>query len=111
MLSWFAHAHAVVTDTFHGTISSMITHAPLALFQRESNSVKMNYLVKQLGIETALIENASNLERLLSGHLNYDAIEDRICELRATGMRYLRDQLNNVSDVSCPEMDSPVSIC
>lgn len=98
MLSWFAHATAVVTDTFHGTISSIITHAPLALFQRESNTVKMNYLVKQLGIEAAQIEAAEQLEHVLVEPLNYNAIEGRLLELRAAGMRYLEDQLTSIPD-------------
>ena len=93
MLSWFSGASAVVTDTFHGTISSVITHAPLVLFTRSTNTVKLGYLVKQLGIERCLVKSGEGVEEVLSRPLDYDAVDSRVVQLRDEGMAYLNRQL------------------
>lgn len=94
MLSWFNSAEAVITDTFHGTISSVIAHAKFALFTRPTNTVKLNYLIEQLGIEERVVGPENSLERVLSKEVNYSAVDSKVGEIRAKGAAYLDQQLD-----------------
>lgn len=93
MLSWFANASAVITDTFHGTISSVITHAPLALFTRPTNTVKLGHLVSQLGIESRVVSAERSLQEVLASPFDYGEVDRRVATLRAEGAAYLDGQL------------------
>ena len=92
MLSWFANAAAVVTDTFHGTISSVIAHAPLALFTRPTNTVKLGYLVRQLGLADRVATLGSSLEATLSIEQDFEVVDETVSALRREGMAYLEEQ-------------------
>lgn len=51
VIAYFQHANCVVTDTFHGTIMSVITHSQFVSVVREhgyGNSQKMNDLLERL---------------------------------------------------------------
>lgn len=93
MLAWFANASAVITDTFHGTISSVITHAPLALFTRPTNTVKLGYLVRQLGIESRVVGPNRSLAETLAAPFDYRDVDSRVARLRTEGSAYLDEQL------------------
>ena len=94
MLAWFSSASAVITDTFHGTISSVITHAPLALFTRPTNTVKLGSLVNQLGLEEILVTEERDVGEVLSRPFSYERVEEKISALRTEGMSYLDSQLD-----------------
>lgn len=93
MLSWFANASAIITDTFHGTISSIVTHAPFALFTRSTNTVKLGYLVQQLGIETRVASSERSLQEIFATLLDYEEVDRRVAALRAESLAYLDCQL------------------
>lgn len=93
MLSWFANASAVITDTFHGTISSVITQAPFALFSRPSNTVKLGHLVRQLGIESRIVGLQRSLGEVLAASFDYEDVAKRVARLREEGYAYLDGQL------------------
>ena len=51
IIAYFQHADCVVTDTFHGTILSVITHRQFVSVVRESgygNSQKLTDLLERL---------------------------------------------------------------
>lgn len=93
MLAWFSSASAVITDTFHGTISSVITHAPLALFTRPTNTVKLGSLVRQLGLESRLVTEGLGVGDILDRPFSYEAVEENVKVLRSEGSAYLDLQL------------------
>ena len=50
VLRWFKFADCFVTDTFHGTIFSIITKSRFVSLLRSSNENKLRFLLEQLGL-------------------------------------------------------------
>ena len=55
VLGWFKGAEYVVTDTFHGTIFSIITGRKFVTLVRESNAEKIISLLSCLGLENRIV--------------------------------------------------------
>lgn len=93
MLQVFANARAVITDTFHGTISSYIAHTPAAVFVRENNNVKLGHLLELLGYTGRQVTTASQLEGVLDSEMDFAETDRRVAALRQAGMAYLTEAL------------------
>ncbi len=93
MLQIFANATAVVTDTFHGTISAYIARTPMAVFVRENNSVKLGCLLEQLGYTQRRVTAPEELEQVLSRKMDFADTDRRVAFLRQEGMAYLKASL------------------
>ena len=94
MLQIFANAEAVITDTFHGTISSYIARTPAAVFVRQNNNVKLGYLLEQLGYEDRQVISADQLENVLATPPDFAEADRRVAALREAGMAYLTEALD-----------------
>lgn len=51
VLAWFRDADHIITDTFHGTIFSIITHSSFCTLVRDSNSEKLGSLLRWLAVD------------------------------------------------------------
>ncbi|MEL0584275.1 MAG: polysaccharide pyruvyl transferase family protein [Candidatus Thiodiazotropha sp. (ex. Lucinoma kazani)] len=105
LLSLFKNADSVVTDTFHGTIFSIISRKPfVSLLRYEnkmgSNSNKLNFLLSQLGLETRIYNYTEDLDIQLNERIQYDKVDDCLEMLRETSMQYICDALSLVSTAS-----------
>lgn len=95
-LEWidlFRNAECVVTDTFHGTIVSVISNKPMAILVRnELNSNKMIDLLKRCGIQDRRLKNISEkeLEKAFSKELDFSEINSNVLELRKNAEDYLK---------------------
>ncbi|MES9940605.1 MAG: polysaccharide pyruvyl transferase family protein [Candidatus Thiodiazotropha sp. 6PLUC2] len=99
LLSLFKYAEGVITDTFHGTIFSIINKRPfLSLLRyqnkRGSNSNKLKFLLKQLGLESRVYNNKDDFEIQLNKSIQYDKVDNCLEELRKTSNQYLSDSLS-----------------
>ena len=93
MIQVFANAQAVITDTFHGTITSYIAHTPMAIFVRENNNNKLEDLIKTIGIEDRKVASPEMLEDVLNTPLNFGVLDETIEKLRRFGEQYLEQAL------------------
>lgn len=95
VLAWFSHAEAVVTDTFHGTIFSILTHRPFATLVRNSagggygNEEKLTDLLCRLGLSHRILSDLSALPALLETKIDYAAVEAVLARERARTKAYL----------------------
>ena len=97
-LEWlyiFANSSFVITDTFHGTIASVITNKPVAILTRPNiNSNKLENLIDTLGITSRKLNpNFENLENLYTEEMDYQHINDRVESLREASATYLDNSL------------------
>jgi len=95
MLEVFGNAKAVITDTFHGTISSYITQSPVAVFVRNNNNNKLDYLLECLCLQDRKVSDLSQLEEILNTKIDYSIPDNNVLELRRFGMEYLLNALKN----------------
>ena len=98
MLGYFKKAEYVVTDTFHGTIFSVLYHKPLAVFCRSpkntdySNENKLLDLVMKLKLENQLVKDPEDLEQVLTHEIDYTLIDNIRVEGTKKAVSYLRKQ-------------------
>lgn len=89
MLKVFAGAQYVITDTFHGTISSYIAKTPMAIFVRENNNVKLDDLISIMGLRHRKVSQLDQLDEILESELDFSDVDQHVSELRSNGALYL----------------------
>ena len=73
----------VITDTFHGTIFSIINHIPFAVYCRRpqdvsySNSEKLLDLLKKLNLTDRLITESNDLDTIFSKTIDFSSEHKR----------------------------------
>lgn len=93
------HSKMVVTDSYHGTIFSLIYHKEFALYYRflESDINGENSRIKQLdtffGISSRIIDNAKRFDTLKN--FAFDEFDKKRNILRDTSLNYLRTAIGN----------------
>lgn len=97
VLSWFKNADCVVTDTFHGSVFSIITHCRFCALIRDSNTNKLGYLLKYFSLEKQGIIDSHNkdnsISKALSNNINYSNIEKQLCLERNRTINYIKTYL------------------
>lgn len=96
VLAYFQHAEAVVTDTFHGTIFSIIGQCPFAVFVRErgyGNSEKLNDLLLRMDMTDRIVANNRTVDDVLGMSVDSDSIQKLLLSEREKSFNYLRKQV------------------
>lgn len=91
VLGWFKGAEYVVTDTFHGTIFSIITRSKFCTLVRENNVEKLTSLLSKLGLQN---QANKNIAKVLHTTIDYEYTSKIIDKERAKTNAYLQDALN-----------------
>ncbi len=94
-IEYFRGAEAVITDTFHGAIVSIITHTPMAVLVRDLNVNKLTDLLKRTSTEERRIKDVSleELDRVFSSDTKFEVVEESLNELRKVANDYLTKAL------------------
>lgn len=97
IFAYFKSAKFIITDTFHGTIFSVLTHSSFLTITRSSgeysygNFEKLSYLLQQLELTTC----CSDLTRKISFPLiNYQKVDEILRYERQKTYRYLKQALD-----------------
>lgn len=99
--SYFRDAACVVTDTFHGAVVAMKNHCNVAVYIRPSiNAFKMESLLANTGLEERRLQTLTEgeLDRVLSGTIDYHAVEEKFAEMVNFSENYLKNALENVHE-------------
>lgn len=97
LLGYFKAAECVVTDTFHGSIMSIITHRKFATVIRNSNRNKLVDLLERLGLKGRICEDIHDLEKLMDVEIDYDAVDSIRNVEREKTKKYLKTTLTEAS--------------
>lgn len=98
VIAYFQHADCVVTDTFHGTILSVITHRQFASVVRKTgygNSEKLTDLLNRLGLEDRIVGDIELVGKKMEDYINYGKVDEVIQTERNRSYMYLTMQVNN----------------
>ena len=96
VIAYFQNAQAVVTDTFHGTILSVITHRTFASIVRSSgygNSEKLTDLLQRLKLTDRILPEITQLDTLLSTPIDYTETDEIIKTERQRTYKYLQQYI------------------
>lgn len=96
VLAYFKGAEAIVTDTFHGTIMSIITKQRFATIVRREgygNSEKLVDLLVRTGLKDHIVGNIEDIRSILENEAVYTVADQFIQQERSHTYEYLRNQL------------------
>ncbi len=74
LLQYIKDAQYVVTDTFHGTVFSIINNTPFATFIRPSNANKLGGLLKQFSLESRRVDDVALLDNVLNTQIDFESV-------------------------------------
>ena len=89
LLSYFKNATEVVTDTFHGSVMSLITGAKFAVKTRESNVFKLTNLLKEYGLDNRIFSNWENIRETMEPDIDYVKVNEEVKRRRAESLDFL----------------------
>ena len=99
VFEYFKQADYVITDTFHGSIFSIINHAKLGVFVRKGhgktygNNEKLSDLLRRLGLQDRIITSLDAMEEVLDKTIDYEKVDSIIKDERERTKQYLKANL------------------
>lgn len=94
LLGWFKHAEYVITDTFHGSVMSLITNRPFSVMVRDNGNKVIN-LLREYNLENRVVkELKSDLLIHYDSAIDYVTTNEIIKDKRRTSMHYLKERLS-----------------
>lgn len=91
----FRKAKYAVTDTFHGTIFSIISHIKFGTLVRSGNVQKLSSLLDGLGLIDRIVKKPESLSLVLVKDINYDEVEKVLDKERTRTSNYLSQSMNS----------------
>ena len=92
LLGWIKNAALVVTDTFHGSVMSIICNTS-AVVKLRGNQNKLRFLLSEYGLQDRTISDFSEMESVADKSVDFDKVNAAIRERRAASMKFLDDVL------------------
>lgn len=94
-------ATMIFTDSYHGLTLSLVFEKPVVIAlcgssHRVKLGIRIEDLVKQLGLESIIIRTASDLKKVLRNEIDYRDVRSRLSELRKRSLELLREALTLV---------------
>ncbi len=90
VLDYFYSAECIVTDTFHGTIFSIVNRKRFATIVRPSNKEKLTGLLDDLCLSDRIVSNLDDIGDILITDIDYTDTEKAIEEAKRKTTDYLR---------------------
>lgn len=97
VLAAFRGAECVLTDTFHGTILSVISERPFATIVRTEgygNAEKLTDLLERLGLEDRVASSSADFSRLLGEGPDWNPVRNLVSAGRVTARKYLSEEVS-----------------
>lgn len=99
VLSYFKHADCIITDTFHGSIFSIINERPFVTIVRQSkgesygNAEKLVDVLRRLHLENRILTSLEDLEELMDQKIDYQSVNEIRAAERVRSINYLKENL------------------
>ena len=99
VLAYFREAECIVTDTFHGSIFSIINKKPFVTLVRKSennsygNEEKLTYLLESLQLENRVIYDIIDIDSALNKTIDYGLTDGIIVKERENTINYLKSNI------------------
>ena len=100
VLAYFRNAEEVITDTFHGSIFSVITHCPFTTLIRKSvgngygNEEKLSDLLERLRLDDRMTTKVEDAENINEKMIDYAKVDELLKTHREVTKEYLRKNVN-----------------
>lgn len=98
-IEMFAEATCIITDTFHGTVFSLINEKNFCSIIRD-NGFKLKFLLEQCGMDSNIAEKSEDIYKILNKDTEYNRFHSWIIKEREKSGNYLKQQLVNAEKLS-----------
>lgn len=93
-LQAFNEADFIVTNSFHGTVFSIIFNKPfVSIAHSERGASRFHSLLSLFGLEERLLTDNSKLKEITDKPIDYDAVNLKLEELRTYSLNFLTSNL------------------
>lgn len=98
-LNLIRNAEYVCTDSFHGTVFSILNHKKFATFNRyddelrKSKNSRIGSLFYLLGLEERHCFGSKNVSNFMEQEIEYEDVENKLQKLREESFEFLREAL------------------
>lgn len=92
IIDLFCNAEMVITDTFHGSVISLITNTSFMVKLNKKNQ-KIEFLLEQYNILDRKTKNIKDINILFNQQINYDNINKLLKQEREKSMMFLKQCL------------------
>lgn len=99
LLSYFKYAKYIITDTFHGTVMSIITRQQFVVKTRDNGNKLLN-LLEEFGLRQRVSDSLLDLEEKFNHLINYNDVDCEIRNRKSDSMRYLEEMINSAYEYS-----------
>ena len=89
LFAYFENAECVFTDTFHGTVLSLVCNTQFVT-KISGNGNKLGFLLNQYGVADRRAETFSEITEITSKKIDYEVVNSRIEEIRKQSLDYLK---------------------
>ncbi len=97
ILGYFKYAEYVITDTFHGSVMSLITNSDFAAKIR-GNKNKLYDLLDRFNLSDRIIENFSALNTIFDKSIDYKNVNKCISDYREKSMKFITACLEDCNE-------------
>lgn len=97
-IEMFKHASFIITDTFHGTVFSLIMHKKFTSIIRE-NGFKIRHLLTSIGMQNRISSEPNNIATILLKELDYSTYEKWVEESRTISRDFIQKNLQRAGEV------------
>lgn len=91
----FSAADFIITDSFHGTVFSIIFNKPfISIVNKERGASRFNSFLSQLNLTSRMVSDIGDInDNLINSKIDYNNINNKIIELRGKSLDYLENSL------------------
>lgn len=99
-LNLIRNAEYVCTDSFHGTVFSLINNKKFFCFRRHnkksknSTNSRLDSLLGRVNLEERLLEGNEEIDDVLKMKINFNVVNEKLEEFRNESKKFLEDSLN-----------------
>ena len=99
-LKSFKDADFVITDSFHGTVFSIIFNKPfIAIGNKERGLTRFSSLLRLFKLEDRLVSNSYGALSIVDSPINWKEVNEIKLREKKRGIKYLKDNLQSVPQV------------
>lgn len=96
------NASYVCTDSFHGTVFSVINHRKFFTFRRflqnttMSTNSRIDSLLEVLGLESRIINNIEDFKTAVKTEISYSEVDEKLDDFRNNSLEFLKKSLEGL---------------
>lgn len=98
LLGWIRNAKLVITDTFHGTVLSIICNAQMIVKLR-GNKNKLEFLLEEYQLNDRIVDDFLQMTKVASKKIDFLSVNTLIEEKRRKSSNFLKSALENCENV------------